>query len=121
MLNKCGHTGTLSTLQEEYQSLLEKFDKCAEANEKLFENNKSLKKKSQQFEHENDDFRMKCKRLQEKHENLLIQRKEDLINIKELKECKINYDKSLVTIQELKNTIKGQFVEERTHQPIYRC
>ena len=43
---------TLATLQEEYESVLEKLDKCAEDNENLLEFNKSLKTQNQLFERE---------------------------------------------------------------------
>ena len=38
---------TLATLQEEYESVLEKLDNCAEDNENLLEFNKSLKAQNQ--------------------------------------------------------------------------
>ena len=40
---------TPTTLQEEYESVLEKLDNCTEANEKLFELNKSLRAENQRF------------------------------------------------------------------------
>jgi galactose-1-phosphate uridylyltransferase len=52
---------TLATLQEEYESVLEKLDNCAETNENLFELNKSLKAQNQLFEREIGSSKMDYK------------------------------------------------------------
>ena len=68
---------TLATLQEEYESVLEKLDNCAEDNENLLEFNKSLKAQNQLFEREIGSSKMDCKRLQDKHQ--IFQCKEKII------------------------------------------
>ena len=93
---------TLATLQEEYESVLEKLDNCAEDNEKLFKLNKSLKAENQRFENELGSSKMDCKRLQDKHQIFQSKEKDYQNRIKVFEKSKINYDK---TIQVLNGTI----------------
>ena len=93
---------TLATLQEEYESVLEKLDNCAEDNEKNFELNKSLKAQNQLFEREIGISKMDCKRLQDKHKIFQSKEKDYQNRIEVFEKSKINYDK---TIQVLDGTI----------------
>ena len=93
---------TLATLQEEYESVLEKLDNCAEDNEKNFELNKSLKAENQRFENELGSSKMDCKRLQDKHKIFQSKEKDYQNRIEMFEKSKINYDK---TIQVLDGTI----------------
>ena len=93
---------TLATLQEEYESVLEKLDNCAKDNEKLFKLNKSLKAENQRFENELGSSKMDCKRLQDKHQIFQSKEKDYQNRIEVFEKSKINYDK---TIQVLDGTI----------------
>ena len=84
---------TLATLQEEYESVLEKLDNCAEDNEKLFELNKSLKDENYLFEREIGSSKMDCKRLQDKHDIFQSKEKDYQNRIKVFEKSKLNYDK----------------------------
>ena len=84
---------TLATLQEEYESVLEKLDNCAEDNENLLEFNKSLKAQNQLFEREIGSSKMDCKRLQDKHQIFQSKEKDYQNRIKVFEKSKMNYDK----------------------------
>lgn len=91
----------LVLLQEEYDSIKGKLEKCAMANEKLLESNNSLKAKSKQLEKENQDLadsQNDSKWFQGKIHDYQTQ-------INELEKSQINCGNNLISIEVLKARI----------------